>query len=479
MKFDKYIKIGVLGIALWSLTGCTDWLDVQPVDQVAEEQMFTSEEGFRQGLNGVYVELCSSSLYGGDLLTGTVEVLAQRYKFANYGTMQNLNSLGQFDYTTDYSKSNFAGIWEKGYALIANVNTLLKNADEKKNLFTGDQYNWITGEAYALRAMLHFDLLRLFGPVYKTNKEGRAIPYNKEFVLSGTDLLSASKVLEYVIDDLKEAERRLANDPIIEQGPLLEEGSTEEENFWHYRTFRLNYYAVKALQARVYLYAEMFSEALAAAREVVAVQEQYFPFTTKSQVTDGQKPDRIFSSELVFALQYPNRNKIFTDYFTPDLKDDQMWLTPSTYLENIFGTLALNDWRYESNWKVASGHTNRCFYKYSDLETDAYYADLLPMIRMSEMYYIIAETAENETDALASINLVLDNRGVELLTSVSQLESTLLNEYQKEFWGEGQLFFYYKRMNASSILSAFSGGNVNMNDTKYVVPLPQSETDFR
>ena len=95
------------------------------------------------------------------------------------------------------------------------------------------------------------------------------------------------------------------------------------------------------------------------------------------------------------------------------------------------------------------------------------------------MYYIIAETAENETDALASINLVLDNRGVELLTSVSQLESTLLNEYQKEFWGEGQLFFYYKRMNASSIFSAFSGGNVNMNDTIYVVPLPQIETDFR
>ena len=78
--------------------------------------------------------------------------------------------------------------------------------------------------------------------------------------MSGTDLLSASKVLEYVIDDLKEAERRLANDPVIEQGPLLEEGSTEEENFWHYRTFRLNYYAVKALQARVYLYAEMFSK---------------------------------------------------------------------------------------------------------------------------------------------------------------------------------------------------------------------------
>ena len=55
MKFDKYIKIGVLGIVLWSLTGCTDWLDVQPVDQVAEEQMFTSEEGFRQGLSLIHI----------------------------------------------------------------------------------------------------------------------------------------------------------------------------------------------------------------------------------------------------------------------------------------------------------------------------------------------------------------------------------------------------------------------------------------
>ena len=49
MKFDKYIKIGVLGIALWSLTGCTDWLDVQPVDQVAEEQCLLRKKDFVKG----------------------------------------------------------------------------------------------------------------------------------------------------------------------------------------------------------------------------------------------------------------------------------------------------------------------------------------------------------------------------------------------------------------------------------------------
>ena len=82
-------------------------------------------------------------------------------------------------------------------------------------------------EAYALRAFLHFDLLRLFGPVYKTHKEDKSICYNTQFSLSGSDLLPASKVMEYVIADLKEAEDRLAKDPIIEEGPLLSDGATE------------------------------------------------------------------------------------------------------------------------------------------------------------------------------------------------------------------------------------------------------------
>lgn len=119
----------------------------------------------------------------------------------------------------------------KAYALIANVNKLLKNADSHKDLFTGDSYDLITGEAYALRAFLHFDLLRLFGPVYKTHKEDKSICYNTQFSLSGSDLLPASKVMEYVIADLKEAEDRLAKDPIIEEGPLLSDGATEEEDF--------------------------------------------------------------------------------------------------------------------------------------------------------------------------------------------------------------------------------------------------------
>jgi hypothetical protein len=60
------------------------------------------------------------------------------------------------------------------------------------------------------------------------------------------------------------------------------------------------------------------------------------------------------------------------------------------------------------------------------------------------------------------------------------MATEIQKEYQKEFWGEGQLFFYYKRTNKTSIPSAISGtANVTMTAAKYVVPLPLSETTPR
>ena len=480
MNIKRYIATIILAIVLLLNFSCTDWLDVKPVDRMSEDQLYSTEAGFRQALNGIYVELNHADLYGDELLVNTVEILAQRYKFSSMGTLTNQYHLAEFDYTTDYAKKCGSRIWEKAYALIANVNKLLKNADSHKDLFTGDSYDLITGEAYALRAFLHFDLLRLFGPVYKTHKEDKSICYNTQFSLSGSDLLPASKVMEYVIADLKEAEDRLAKDPIIEEGPLLSDGATEEEDFWRFRSLRLNYYAVKALQARAYLYAEMNEDALEAARTVVAVQEKWFPFLEYSAIVGNSKtPNRVFSTELLFCMQNTKRNTIFTSYFTPDLKDDQMYVTPKTFLENIFGTLARNDRRYEPIWLSPSNHDFRCFHKYADIESATFYSNLIPMIRVTEMYYIIAETTTDDIEALNSINLVLENRGLDKLTSKDEIPATILSEYQKEFWGEGQLFFYYKRINASSIPSAMTGGDVEMNDVKYSMPLPESETNFR
>lgn len=88
MNITKYVKVSVWAVLLMLNMSCSDWLDVQPVDRVSEEQLYTTESGFMQGLNGIYVELNHASLYGDDLLVNTVEILAQRYKFPSAGTME-------------------------------------------------------------------------------------------------------------------------------------------------------------------------------------------------------------------------------------------------------------------------------------------------------------------------------------------------------------------------------------------------------
>ena len=476
---ERYIKIMIL-LAFFAVNvSCESWLDVQPVDSVSEEQLFETESGFMQALNGVYVEMNQSSLYGGELLFNAVEILAQRYQFSSAGEQAGYYQLGQFNYTSDYAEEVAENIWKEAYALILNVNKILSNADEKKELFSGEHYNWITGEAYALRAFLHFDLLRLFGPVYLTNKNDRSICYNTEYALSASDLLPATEIVELVLKDLHEAEQRLANDPVIKQGPLTTEAETDAENYWRFRNMRLNYYAVRALQARVYLYAGENEKACEAARIVTGIQEAYFPFTDYTSVVGNSKtPDRVFSSELLFALQNSQREDIFTGYFSPDLNDYQIFKTPNDYLNKVFDALSARDMRYAPLWLDAVNYDFKCFYKYASVENTELYNYLIPLIRISEMYYILAEASTNEEEALSSINKVLEARGLDRLTSYEQIPDKLLNEYQKEFWGEGQLFFYYKRLNMPSIPSAL-GNDVMMDALKYQMPLPQVETDFR
>ena len=58
---------------------CEKWLDVNPADEVTEEDLFKVGTGYRNALNGVYRILSSSSLYGRELTWGMADALGQCY----------------------------------------------------------------------------------------------------------------------------------------------------------------------------------------------------------------------------------------------------------------------------------------------------------------------------------------------------------------------------------------------------------------
>ena len=102
-------------------------------------------------------------------------------------------------------------------------------------------------------------------------------------------------------------------------------------------------------------------------------------------------------------------------------------------------------------------------------------------MRVSEAFYIAAECEPNPSDGLAWLNQVLAHRGVQELQDVNYLASTLEEEYIREFWGEGQLFFYYKRLKYPSIHKADDPTYTAMKEMEmsdYQIPIPEEESKY-
>lgn len=480
MKIRLIKLYSALIVSIFALSGCSSWLDLKPEDRVTDEQLYSTIGGFRTALNGIYVDLNSSTLYGGHMLFNTIEFMAQRYDFTSFGVDSDLSMFANYEYDKDLCKDRFQAIWERYYFLIGNCNKIIEYGKKNEYLFFGNDKGLIVGEAYALRAFLHFDLLRLFGPVYATNRKDIAIPYNLKVQLFASDLLSAEKVIENALSDLQTAKELLATDPIIEKGPQRF-GSEDGLNVETYRTERMNYYAVTALMARVYLYAELPEKALAASKEVIAAQSRWFPFVKREQIIGNtNNPDRVFHGELLFGIKNGSRLDIHNNFFNSDAK--QTLLSPKKYLDEMFGMLREKDWRYAGMWEIPTENQNidfKCFHKYAEIKTADYWKDIVPLIRISEMYYILAETTKESEEALWAMNEIYSNRGYDRVESIEDLDVAIRDEYVKEFFGEGQLFFYYKRKNTPKLLSLVTGKDIPMSRVQYVVPLPKSETDFR
>ena len=79
------------------------------------------------------------------------------------------------------------------------------------------------------------------------------------------------------------------------------------------------------------------------------------------------------------------------------------------------------------------------------------------------------------------MNLVRRNRGLVAFedTEMVDIQQVLKEEYMKEFFGEGQLFFYYKRLNVSSIPAGDDSGMITMDEAKYKFPWPEGEIEDR
>lgn len=287
----KKMKFIVSLAILTLMVSCKkSYFDRYPKDLPTESTFYTDETSIKQVLNDAYFTLRESYRYYfaiGDLASDDV----YNSKFNNSSPHITINESNVVADNTIISE-----LWNRAYATISRTNLVLDNIDKVKIDDTlKAQY---TNEAKFLRALMYFNLVRIFGDVplvlkdIKTQQE--ALAYGRE---------TTDKVYTQIIADLTDAEQ-------------LPEAYTNNQDIG-----RATRWAAKGLLAKVYLTLKRYGDANIKLQEVLASPvtggaNSYHLLPNYADVFDAANPN---NAEIIFAVQYargfdPPQGNPFVDY---------------------------------------------------------------------------------------------------------------------------------------------------------------------
>ena len=463
MKKTLYVLIGLL-----ALTSCEDWLDVAPNTDVPAKELFTTENGFMSSLAGLYIVMTEEDTYGKNLTFGLMDQLVQMYDKLPDGTSDR-NSIYVYDRETNTynTKGVLARVWQQQYHTIANVNNLLKWLDINGETAIADATTrrMIRGEALALRAFLHFDLLRGWGPMnYAGNdkaKEMKCMPYRTVADHSKQPLLPAQEVVRLILNDLLEARDCMDYEKELDLSDVRND-----------RQYRFNYHAVNAMLARVYNYAGVRDSAAMYAQQVI--DECGLSLQTSNY------NDPILSKELICGLSMHELEDNLSEYFSVGEKLNTKYYLKLSTLNLIFeskGTESVDIRAQGTAMHRNNELQNAISLKYIDNDHG-----VVPLIRLPEMYYIVCEASADSKEAASYINTVRNKRGISKANNVScdtdeSRFAALNKEYCKEFYGEGQYFWFLKTHGATGPLP-YCPDKVTLVEENFIFPLPDAEVQY-
>ncbi|WP_303180252.1 RagB/SusD family nutrient uptake outer membrane protein [uncultured Butyricimonas sp.] len=504
----KYKLLFLLLISLVTFS-CSGWLDVKPQDEIDEKDLFASGDGYRHLLNGIYYGMSDKSLYGQELTWGIVDALAQCYNF-DETTSETTGQMAKYG-ATGYLWDNYQlkpaieRMWENTYKIVANCNNLIQNIeneDPEKFYYKEAEKRMIWGEALAVRAAIQLDMVRLFAasPAMDAKDKNKVyIPYVSEYPSYVSKRLTADSCLSHVIRDLEDARGLLWK---ADSGVSFSSDSRFEKNvtgvklfFEGKRGFRLNYYATTAILARACLYAQKTEKAYTYAKEIIDYQNETNAFRYRNQTSSGDKKfysDIIWGLESLDLIEYINAINRLTN---PDPWYQyylQVLNVKESFFQDDIVDKECNDLRFKYWMYDLGAGTNFRFTKYEKYDSEETKAKIsnymIPMVRMSEVYYIAAEAIyeKNLSEAKGYVRKVKSGRGLQSgdasminldRVDESNFMDVLINDARREWLGEGQIFFMYKRLN-KTIPAAKLGDFIPADAEHMIVPVPDTETNL-
>lgn len=483
---NKYLLLAFITVSV--IAGCTkkNLIDLNPEFVLDAVSNPSSIDQVEEVLAGAYTQIRSGSYYGDGSGSGwslMPDMMSDNLLETNE-SLSNYNRLT--DWTYDADVALVSGMWEAPYRVIAHANIVLRDIDKFTNANNQGRANRLKGQAYALRAHAHFDLFRYFAVNYNRNSTtDLAVPYITDFAISTAlkpGRINNKEFYDKLFSDLTNAVQLLGN-----VDAAVNPSAVKRPN--------VDLAAAKAIQARAYLYAEMWTEAIQAATDVIALR----PIMAVTDDFAGMYNETT-AGEIIWNAQFDANQggPGGGTYFSQNNRSAFRPAADIATMSGITGLIQNTDIRYNAYFKTISGPNavNRLVvskYRGKAALTDG--NTNFPIYRTGEMYLIRAEarvrnTPAQEALALADLNTLRSNRFPVYVPLVGLTGQTLLNaiadERRRELFAEGHRFFDLKRT-TRQITRTGDCGNVALSPAgacslvpaarEWALPIPSSETN--
>ncbi|MCS6916766.1 MAG: RagB/SusD family nutrient uptake outer membrane protein [Chitinophagales bacterium] len=377
------------------LSSCESFLDLTPPDDVADDAVLTSADGLISARIGMYNALQQDAYYGG-FFPLMIDAYSDNGAAGGYDAPQ----LNQFNEKNLGADNIFIdNLWVAAYQVIYTANRILAQIDGIADPALSDELRAdIKGEALAVRALAHFDLLRTFGEHWDvTSSFGIPLMTEADDPMVPKGRATVAACYQRITDDLQLARQLISNEDLV-YGTGLKSAAF------------LTPHAVAALQARVALYQKDYAAAKQFASEVINSGGYQLLEDPVRIYRERLTPESIF--ELQFTTQDQSQYNNLT-YVRDDALRVDVYFLANRLLNDFFnarpGDLRAQLVNFDPAANDGSIQPDGRTQKYRGEESRDNPAFIL---RLAELYLIRAEasamlgdltTCQNDLQVLASV----------------------------------------------------------------------------
>lgn len=473
------------GLIAFASSSCKKVLEPE-LEYAVDGTRLSTITDFERVLNGAYGGMRSGNYYNFMYLNGA-DVSTDNLVETS-ASLGNNRTLAQWQFNT--GTGEIASAWIGPYSVINQANSVLDNIENLVEQTPGEK-NRIKGQALAIRALGHFDLMRYFAASYERNSSELGVVIKLRSEADFPARVTVKESYDQIYKDLTEAEELLGSiDKAINAGS---------------RRIRMDINAVRALRARVSLYAGDWQDAKDYATKVIdnsgiALSNigVYGAALTSNAIQEPTSFQAVWfddfnnSAETIFAVAF-NVGQGGPGFFP---NDGLNAFTVSEDWKGLFGSSPTNDVRYNITYDPSASPSTESYLKYSG-RYDASTVSIprngnvdVKVFRMAEMYLIRAEANFNlglDAEARDDVRTLRGNR-IQGYNPASDNVVDILGEIQlerrKELVGEGHRWFDARRYQlgfdrevTGDCTSTAPECVLPAGDKRFILPIPLGEMD--